>query len=140
MQRAAISSNNDKSRESAIKHFTDLHAWQEAHLLAIMVYTVTRTFPREELFGIVNQMRRAAVSITSNIAEGFCRGSVREKIQFYSTALGSLSELQSQSFLSRDVEFLEPERFAPLETQSILVSKLINGLIKSLRASISPAA
>ncbi|MEK7207981.1 MAG: four helix bundle protein [Patescibacteria group bacterium] len=118
-----------------IRRFQDLNAWREAHRLAIMVYQGTRAFPKEELFGIVNQMRRAAVSVASNIAEGFCRASLKEKIQFYTMALGSLSELQSQLLLSKDVGFLPTKQWSEFEEQTILVSKLLNGLIKSLRVS-----
>lgn len=98
-----------------------------------MIYKITSAFPKAELFGIVNQMRRAAVSVVSNIAEGFCRASLKEKVQFYTTALGSLSELQSQLLLSRDVGFLHAEKHAEIEQQTVLVSKLLNGLIKSIR-------
>ena len=76
-----------------IKSFTDLIAWQEAHKLALIVYKTTKKFPENEKFGLVSQMRRSAVSITSNIAEGFSRVSKKEKLQFYAIARGSLTEL-----------------------------------------------
>lgn len=81
---------NQASRK--IKSFTDLNVWKEGHKLVLQVYKLTKEFPKEELFGLTNQIRRAAVSITSNIAEGFSRHSYKEKLQFYSTALGSLTE------------------------------------------------
>ena len=73
-----------------IKDFKDLNSWQEAHKLVIMIYEKTKIFPREEMFGLTNQMRRAAISVTSNIAEGFGRQGYKEKIQFYYLAQGSL--------------------------------------------------
>ncbi len=114
-----------------IKSFTDLNAWKEGHKLVLMIYDVTRQFPREEQFGLTNQMRRAAVSITSNIAEGFSRQSFREKSQFYSMALGSLTELQNQLLISKDVKYVSNDSFDKIAEQTIIVSKIINGLIKS---------
>ena len=124
-----------EEKPNEIQSFRDLNAWKEAHQLAVMTYSITKVYPKEEIFGIVNQMRRSAVSIPSNIAEGFSRISRKEKIQFYTIALGSLSELQSQFLLSIDIGFLAKEQHGIIERQTILVSKLLNGLIKSLRAS-----
>ncbi|MBI4599730.1 four helix bundle protein [Candidatus Uhrbacteria bacterium] len=76
-----------------MRSFTDLKAWQEGHTLVLKIYKITQSFPKEEQFGLTNQLRRAAVSLTSNIAEGFGRGSYKEKAQFYSIALGSLTEV-----------------------------------------------
>ena len=79
-----------------IKSFTDLQVWQEGHKLVLLIYKVTKKFPKEELFGLTNQIKRAGVSITSNIAEGFSRQSYKEKLQFYYMSLGSLTEIQNQ--------------------------------------------
>ena len=122
---------NDESRK--IKSFTDLKTWQEAHKLVLIIYKATKQFPREELFGLTNQMRRAAVSITSNIAEGFSRQSYREKVQFYSIAQGSNTELQSQLIVAKDVGYLNKNAFDEIAYQSIIVHKLLNGLIKKSR-------
>lgn len=116
-----------------IKSFKDLNVWREGHQLAIMIYRATRRFPKEEQFGLTNQMRRAAVSVTSNIAEGFSRNSYKEKAHFYSTALGSLTELQAQALLAHDVGFLPLGEFSAIENKSITVNKLCNGLIKKTR-------
>ncbi|MDD5626597.1 MAG: four helix bundle protein [Patescibacteria group bacterium] len=78
-----------------IKSFTDLDAWKEGHKLVLMVYEITKKFPKEEMFGLVSQMRRCVVSITSNIAEGFSRQTYKDKICFYSRAQGSVTELQN---------------------------------------------
>jgi four helix bundle protein len=79
-----------------IKDFKDLNTWREAHKLVLMIYGATKTFPREEIFSLTSQVRRAAISITSNIAEGFGRQGYKEKIQFYYFAQGSLIELKNQ--------------------------------------------
>jgi len=75
-----------------IKSFTDLYAWREGHKLVLMIYGATEKFPQKELFGLVSQMRRAIISTTSNIAEGFRRNTKKEKYQFYSMAEGSITE------------------------------------------------
>lgn len=89
-----------------IKSFTDLHAWQEGHCLVFDAYSITKEFPRDEKFGLTSQLRRAAVSVTSNIAEGFSRSSYQDKTRFYSIALGSLTEVQNQLLAARDVEYI----------------------------------
>jgi four helix bundle protein len=83
-----------------IYSFTDLKAWKQGHELVLFVYEITKHFPQNEVFGLTSQMRRAVVSITSNIAEGFSRISNKEKAQFYSIALGSLTEIQNQSYIA----------------------------------------
>jgi len=119
-----------------IRTFKDLDAWKEAHALVLFTYMLTKKFPKDELFGLVNQMRRCAVSITSNIAEGFSRSSYKEKIQFYSIALGSVTELQSQLLISRDVGYLMKDDHAKAESQVVLVHKILNGLIKGSRSRL----
>lgn len=114
-----------------IKSFTDLLAWKEAHKLVISIYKSTKLFPREETYSLVDQMRRCVVSVSSNIAEGFSRQSKKEKLQFYSMAKGSLTELQNQLLVARDVGYMNPAAFKILAEQTILVHKLLNGLIKS---------
>lgn len=113
-----------------IKSFTDLNAWREAHSLMLMIYKLTKKFPKEELYGLTNQIRRAAVSISSNIAEGFSRRSNSEKRQFYYQALGSLTELQNQLLISRDIGYLDKNTFSEIADQTVTISKLTNALIK----------
>ncbi|MBI5079522.1 four helix bundle protein [Candidatus Wolfebacteria bacterium] len=98
-----------------------------------MIYNITKDFPKEEIYGLINQIRRAAVSITSNIAEGFSRQSYAEKVQFYSTAQGSNTELQNQLLISKDIKYINGEVFNDIFNQSIIVHKLLNGLIKKSR-------
>jgi four helix bundle protein len=117
----------------ASKRFTDLRVWREAHSLSLTVYKLTRKFPREEIYALNSQLRRAAVSITSNIAEGFNRFSRKEKIQFYSIALGSVSEVHSQLLLAKDLEYISDIEFKLAEEQIETIHKALSALIKSLR-------
>ena len=119
-----------------IKSFTDLNAWKEGHQLVLCIYKITKSFPKDEMFGLTNQMRRCVVSITSNIAEGFSRQSYKEKLQFYSIALGSTTELQNQLIVARDVSYISKEKFQEIAQQTIKVHKIINGLIKSSKTII----
>lgn len=117
---------------SKIYSFTDLIAWQKAHILVLEIYKITKQFPKEELFALVGQMRRAAVSITSNIAEGFTRRHKAEKIHFYSIAHGSLTEIQNQLLIANDVEYIGQEEFELLTEKTTEVHKLLTSLIKGL--------
>ena len=115
-----------------IQSFTDLVTWQEGHRLVLFIYEVTKIFPKEEMFGLTNQLRRASVSITSNIAEGFNRQSVKDKAHFYVMAHGSVAEVQNQLMICRDVSYLSKEKFSKITEQAILVHKLLTGLIRSV--------
>jgi four helix bundle protein len=99
--------------------------------MVLLVYSFTKSFPKEEIFGLTSQMRRCVVSITSNIAEGFSRQSFKEKVQFYYIAQGSVTELQNQLLIARDIGLLLNENFQNVANQSVKVHKIINGLIKS---------
>lgn len=117
-----------------ITSFTQLVAWQEGHKLVLEIYKVTKTFPKEELFALTNQMQRCAVSITSNLAEGFSRQSYKEKIQFYSISQGSVTELQNQLLIARDIGYLSKNDFNQIANLTVSVSKLVVGLIKSSKS------
>jgi four helix bundle protein len=106
--------------KAVIKSFIDLNAWKTAHKLALDVYKVTNKFSVPEQYGLTSQIRRSAVSVPSNIAEGFSRRSRKDKIQFYTFASGSLTELQSQLILARDLKFLQIENFDKLAEESVL--------------------
>ena len=116
-----------------IKSFSDLATWKEAHKLVLMIYKVTKQFPPDEKFGLIIQLRRAAVSVSSNIAEGFSRNTNKEKVQFYYMALGSLTEMQNQLIISKDLSYMSESRFDELMKHVIVVNKLINGMIKSAK-------
>lgn len=120
--------------EEKITSFTKLDAWKEGHRLVVSIYKISKVFPKDELFALTSQIRRAAVSITSNIAEGFSRNSWKEKAQFYSTAMGSLTEVENQLLVSRDVGYLSANEFNSLVPQCIRVSKLIRGLTRKAKS------
>ncbi len=116
-----------------IKNFTDLITWQEAHKLVLLIYKITDQFPQKEIYALTSQMRRAAVSVTSNIAEGFSRKSSKEKIQFYYMSTGSLTELQNQLIVSKDIKYINENIYEEAVILTTKVGKLINGLIKSIK-------
>ena len=116
-----------------IKSFTDLNAWKNGHFLVLDIYKITKKFPADERFGLISQMQRAAVSITSNIAEGFSRNTNKDKFQFYCMAHGSLTELQNQLIISRDLKYLDKNNFDKIAQQTIVVGKLINGLKRVIK-------
>lgn len=117
-----------------ITSFTKLNAWKQGHEPVLSVYSITKTFPASEQFGLASQMQRASVSITSNISEGFSRQSYKEKIQFYSISLGSVSELQNQLLIAKDIGYIQKKSFMDLAERSVIVHKLINGLIKKSKS------
>lgn len=116
-----------------ILKFTDLTTWQEAHKLVIQIYKETDIFPATEQFGLTSQIRRAVISITSNIAEGFSRRTLADKIHFYIMAHGSTTEVQNQLLAARDIGFLKVDSYLRLEETATTVHKLITGLIRSLK-------
>ncbi len=116
-----------------IKSFTDLQAWKIGHKLVLLIYKTTKDFPKEEMYGLISQMRRAVLSITSNIAEGFSRKTSKEKSQFYTIALGSLTELQNQLVVCRDIKYINQTEFMNIANTTIEVKKLIHGMLKYSR-------
>jgi len=126
-------SDNDRPK---IKTFTDLNAWRKGHDLVLRIYQESKRFPKEEQFGLTSQLRRAAVSVTSNIAEGFSRSYLKEKIQFYAISLGSLTEIQNQLLIARDIGYFDDATYDSLCSGAVMVHKLLNGLIKSSKDRI----
>ena len=124
------------SKQSSITSFTQLDGWKEGHSIVLLIYQMTKTFPKEELYGLTSQIRRSAISIISNIAEGFSRWSFKEKIQFYYISQGSLTELQNQLLVSRDVGYITESEFDRALELSVKVHKIMSGLIKSSKIKI----
>lgn len=118
-----------------IREFTDLNAWKKAHEVVLLTYRLTKTFPKDEMFGLTNQMRRAAVSAESNIAEGFGRNTPKDKQHFFGIAKGSLLELQSQSITARDLEYITEEEFQAMRDLLLNAIRLCAGLVRSTVAS-----
>lgn len=121
-----------------IQSYRDLRVWQEAMSLAEDCYLKTKTFPRDELFGLTSQIRRAAASVPANIAEGNGRELTRSYVQFLRVAQGSLKELETQLLLSSRVGLLEASNLATLLARCEDVGKMLRALIRSLQAKLSP--
>ncbi|QDU01936.1 hypothetical protein V6x_16190 [Gimesia chilikensis] len=114
-----------------VKHYRELIAWQKAMSMVTYIYETTKTFPHDEKFGLVSQIRRSAVSVPSNIAEGQARNTTGEFIQFLGIARGSTAELTTQLLIAANLGYLnEPEETLNLVEE---VGRLLSGLIKSLR-------
>jgi four helix bundle protein len=126
-------------QNGAVLSYRDLVVWQKALDLAEAVYVATQSFPRQEVYGLTSQMRRAAVSVASNIAEGHARQTRGEYIQSVGMARGSLAELQTQTILAARLQILSVEIEHNLNAQLAVVGRLLNALRKSLlRRSPNP--
>jgi len=122
-----------------MKSYKDLVAYQKAYELALGNYQITSNYPKEEIYGLVSQMRRSAVSIPCNIAEGY-RRSRKEYVHFLRIALGSCSELETLLSLSQDLKFIAESRSRDLYQLQEEVSRLLTGLITSLVRKPQPQA
>jgi len=129
-----------ESKFMTLKHYQELIAWQKAMDLAALAYKMTRGFPREELFGLALQIRRAAVSIPSNIAEGQGRNTTRDFMHFLGIAIGSLQELETQVIVADRLRYLNADAKAGFLDLSSEVGRLIHGLINSLKEKREPRA
>ena len=116
-----------------MQSYRDLIAYQKAYKLSLDIYKCTKNFPKEELFGIVSQMRRSAVSLPCNISEGYCRNHRKEYIQFLNIAIGSCGELETLLSLSKDLAYLSRNDFETLYESREEVSRLLWKLAASLR-------
>lgn len=117
---------------SKIERFIDLRAWQKGHELVLYVYRLTNKFPSAERFGLTSQIRRAVVSITSNLAEGFGRRTLLEKKRFYDISIGSIYEVQNQLYIARDTSFITMEEFQTAIHLSEDTQRLTVALIRSI--------
>lgn len=113
------------------RSFQDLIVWQKSHHLTLHVYEATERFPRHELYGLTSQIRRAAASVPSNIAEGFARNSPGDALRFYKIADASLAELKYQIILGLDLGYMTQETYALLEQRAEEVGRLMHGWISS---------
>ena len=120
-----------------LNSFTDLQTWQVAHKLAVETYKITDKFSPRDAFGLVSQMQRSSLSISSNIAEGFGRRLAKDKLRFYVMARSSLTELQNQLILAHDVGRITKAEFDYLAQLAIRSHKLLHGLMRSTRNNAS---
>jgi four helix bundle protein len=122
---------------SKIVKFTDLEVWLCGHKLVVDIYRMTKLFPKDEIYGLVSQIRRAAVSVTANIAEGFGRKSYKEKLQFYYQSQGSLTELEDEILIALDVGYLSKDSHVIVMNQIDTTHRLLAGLIRSTKKYIN---
>jgi four helix bundle protein len=115
-----------------MEDFKKLKVWSKAHLLTLAVYEITRKFPREEVFGLTSQIRRASASIGANIAEGCGRRSDPEMKRFVQIARGSANELEYHLLLARDLQLLPVEEFKELETKTLEIQRMLAALTQRL--------
>lgn len=113
--------------------YRDLEVWKLSRVLTKNIYELTASFPRTEIFGLAAQMRRAAVSVTCNIAEGQGRGSLRDQCKFYYIARGSLLEVETQLFIAADLEYVDQMLFDAKLAQAGKLGRKLNNLIESTR-------
>jgi four helix bundle protein len=117
-----------------MQDFTKLLVWQKAHNLTINIYKFTYGMPKEEKFGLISQIRRASVSIESNLAEGCGRDSDKELARFVDISMGSSFELRCQLLIARDLGYLEQSKYQLFDSKILEVNRMLGGLLKKLRA------
>ena len=115
-----------------IKNFEDLDVWKNALQFAVSIYRSSENFPKAELFALTSQLRRAGSSISANIAEGFGRRTNKDKIHFYTIAYGSTLEVKNFLYLSSELGYIDRSRLDILLSESIVIQKQLNSLVRSL--------
>lgn len=118
-----------------MRDFRDLKVWEKSHQLTLAVYRVTATFPKEELYGLISQIRRASVSISANIAEGCGRHGEPELARFLQIAMGSASEFEYHLLLARDLGYLQASQYQDLVSEVIEVKRMMTSFIQKLRVT-----
>jgi four helix bundle protein len=126
-----------KKTKMSIKDYRELIVWQKAMDLVEKIYHITRTFPREEIYGLTSQIRRAAVSIPSNIAEGNGRNTTRDYIYFLGVAYGSVKEVETQVLIAERLQYVNSTSSTELVNMTGEIARLISGLTNSLNRKIS---
>ncbi len=118
-----------------MRDFKELKVWEKSHQIVLEIYRLTKEYPKDELYGLTSQMRRAAVSVTSNIVEGSARSSNSDFSRFLFMSLGSANELDYQLLLSKDLEYIDSESYLKLNNEIIEIKKMINAFINHLTAN-----
>ena len=116
-----------------MKTYRDLIVWQKSVHFVTVIYQTTKTFPKDEVFGLISQMRRCSVSIPSNIAEGYGRRSKKDYLRFLQIAMGAVYELQTQIEISRNLEYLTPNRLEEIYELSREIERMLSSLINKVR-------
>lgn len=122
------------------KGFENLVVWQKAHMFVLSVYKHTKVFPKDELFGLTSQYRRAAVSIAANIAEGYGKKGLNDKLRFYNIAEGSINECRYYVILSKDLGYVNLNESHALYNELAIVQKLLSSYSKALKQNYPPAS
>src|SRR5882724_757851 len=117
-----------------LRSYRDLLVWQKAIELAVLIYRLSEGFPRAEVYGLTSQIRRASVSVPSNIAEGYGRGSRKEYLQFLSIAQGSLKEMETQTIIAQRLNYATTAQAERVLSESEVVGKMLGSLMRSLKA------
>ena len=115
--------------------YKELNVWKQSYSLVLLIYAITKNFPKEEIYGLVSQMRRSSISIPSNIAEGSKRSSKKDFCQFLKIAQGSGAELETQLLLSKDLQYISEKDCKEASTLLESVMKMLTGLINKLSTS-----
>ncbi len=115
-----------------MQDYKKLLVWQKTHTLVLIIYEITKTFPHSEQFGLINQLRRAAYSIPSNIVEGCGRGSNKELNRYLQIAFGSANEIEYQMLLSKDLNYISESIYSEIESNIFEIKKMLNGLMKKV--------
>jgi four helix bundle protein len=121
-----------------MKDFKDLKVWEKAHVLTLLVYEETRSFPKEERYGLTSQLRRAAASVAANIVEGCGRRSDGEFTRFLQIARGSASEVEYHLLLARDLHLLDEAKYRKLDSMVVEVERMLTGLVQRVRPILVP--
>lgn len=116
------------------RSFKDLLVWQKAHQLVLKVYAVTKKFPKEEIYGLTNQIRRSSYSVPSNLAEGYKKKTIPNRLHYINIAEGSLEETKYHLILSRDLEYLVESKYSELMNDAEEVGRLLNGYEKYIES------
>jgi four helix bundle protein len=118
-----------------VQSFRSLRVWEKAHRLTLDIYACSKSFPKEETYGLTNQIRRSSASVGMNIAEGCCRKGSAEMSRFLQIAMGSASELEYQLLLAHDLEYLANQEYERLLTSAIEVKRMLSSLMQKVMAA-----
>ncbi len=122
-------------RKACVQDFRNLKVWEKSHVLVLAVYQLTGSFPKQEIYGITNQIRRAASSVPANIAEGCGRNTDADMARFLQMAMGSASELEYHLLLARDLKILQRADYEQISTQVVEIKRMLASLLQKVRAS-----